>query len=261
MRLSIKTKIAFQLKKNPVLFDFFKYLSRFFDKNEIYELLIDYNKSRKNVTVLQIGAHDGITNDPVREFIVRYRKWQAFLVEPIPKYFEKLQRNYRYTSSKRVNFLRYGISNQTDSIHIYQIKEEFIHQFPQYAHQIASLNKSHLFEHFPALKNEMEKIDKVQIPVITIRKLISKYHLDNFDVLCLDTEGLEYRIMMSFPFDVKKPNLIIYETLHLSSSEKATLYENLRNKGYSNYQFYFDSISLLDKTCEKWKLKYHSHKT
>ena len=260
MKSVIKKKLAHSIKRYPILFDIIKLISRLFDKNEIFHLLQEYNRSKNEISVLQIGANDGMTNDPVREFIVRYKKWHGHLVEPIPTHFAELKKNYRYISSNRVKFLKYGVSDKKDSIPIYQIKEEFIHQFPQYAQQIASLNKSHLIAHFPSLKHDDEKIEPLEIPVITIQELIDQYHIEHFDILCLDTEGLEYRIIMSFPFETTRPSILIYETLHLTPREKNSLYDHLKNKGYENYQFHFDSISLLDNTCSKWKLKYQAYK-
>jgi len=255
----MKKKIALRLKKYPTVFDLFKSFSRIFDKSEIYLLLKDYCQTKNRISFIQVGAHDGISNDPLREFIVRYKKWHGYLLEPLPKYHSMLQNNYQNISANRLNILRCAIAEQKNSMYLYQIKEKFIDHFPQYAKQIASINRSHLINHFPFLKNEPEKIEKLKIPVITMRDFIDKYNVIPLDVLCLDAEGLEAEILNSFPFKTVKPDILIYETLHLQTREKNSLYDNLRKQGYDNYHFEFDSISSLKGVCRKWKDKYSSH--
>ena len=43
---------------------------------------------------VQIGAHDGIRDDPIRKYIVKSH-WRGLLVEPVPHIFRKLVENYR----------------------------------------------------------------------------------------------------------------------------------------------------------------------
>lgn len=61
-----------------------------------YDFLNRFSRTRRGkVNFIQIGANDGLRNDPVREFIIRDR-WQGILVEPLPAVFAMLQHNYAY---------------------------------------------------------------------------------------------------------------------------------------------------------------------
>jgi FkbM family methyltransferase len=50
--------------------------------------------SEKVRTVVQIGANDGIQNDPLRKYLTESSSRKNLLVEPIPHYVEKLQKLY-----------------------------------------------------------------------------------------------------------------------------------------------------------------------
>src|SRR3954463_14205307 len=43
---------------------------------------------------VQVGANDGVTDDPIRRYIQRYH-WRGVLIEPLAKVFQQLCFNYR----------------------------------------------------------------------------------------------------------------------------------------------------------------------
>jgi len=63
-------------------------------KDPVYNFFDDYSKRYGSaIKFLQIGANDGLRNDPIREHILR-NQWDGVLVEPIPGIFEILVNNY-----------------------------------------------------------------------------------------------------------------------------------------------------------------------
>src|SRR6185369_11776812 len=56
-------------------------------------LLAYYLTCRSGATFVQIGACDGLSEDPVHDFI-RKGVFQALLVEPIPENFARLRESY-----------------------------------------------------------------------------------------------------------------------------------------------------------------------
>src|SRR5450432_1889496 len=92
-------------KRYPPLFDATKRLYRLLGNSDpIYECLKEFSHCKARVSFLQIGSNDGITQDPLREFIVRQPKWRGCFVEPLPHLFAKLKRNYGHVGR---NNLRY----------------------------------------------------------------------------------------------------------------------------------------------------------
>src|SRR4051812_25620205 len=49
--------------------------------------------ARPNATFVQIGANDGLHDDPVRQHALAHR-WRGILVEPDPVHFARLTSNY-----------------------------------------------------------------------------------------------------------------------------------------------------------------------
>ena len=71
------------VRKMPCLFDLLKLIKRrTFSKPEpAYYFFDTFSKSHnRKVNFIQIGASDGLRNDPIREFIIR-DKWQGIFVE------------------------------------------------------------------------------------------------------------------------------------------------------------------------------------
>lgn len=50
--------------------------------------------SRPSIFFIQIGANDGISNDPLHKFITQFC-WKGILLEPLPEVFTRLTTTYR----------------------------------------------------------------------------------------------------------------------------------------------------------------------
>ena len=60
------------------------------EKNSLNEFLDEYSRSMVGkLTVIQIGANDGITHDPIHKFIKR-DAWKGVLLEPQSYVYENL---------------------------------------------------------------------------------------------------------------------------------------------------------------------------
>src|SRR5262245_11123069 len=82
------------------------------------------------VTFLQVGANDGLRNDPIREFVVRDR-WSGLLVEPLPDVFEMLQRNYRHVQGGRLVFVNAAVSDADgDALSFWTFRDDFLRTLP-----------------------------------------------------------------------------------------------------------------------------------
>jgi FkbM family methyltransferase len=56
-------------------------------------LLTQVSADRPDFFFAQIGANDGLTDDPIRQFVTKYH-WRGVLVEPQPQVFQHLLKNY-----------------------------------------------------------------------------------------------------------------------------------------------------------------------
>ena len=56
-------------------------------------LLTKVSAERSDFFFVQIGANNGLTDDPLRQFVTKYH-WHGCLVEPQPQVFQQLLKNY-----------------------------------------------------------------------------------------------------------------------------------------------------------------------
>ena len=89
------------------------------EKGSLEDFTNRFSKSLGKVTVVQIGANDGINNDPIHKFIKRDH-WQGVLLEPQKYVFEKyLEPLYRKT--KGITVLNAALDNKDGFKSIYKI--------------------------------------------------------------------------------------------------------------------------------------------
>lgn len=87
--------------------------------------------------------------------------------------------------------------------------------------------------------------NKRKIKTTTLDSLINKYNLKKIDLLMIDTEGYDFEIIKSIPFDKVKPLVIVFEHSHFSENTVKDCYEFLKNKSYTLQKTASDTIAVL----------------
>jgi FkbM family methyltransferase len=92
----IKEKIRGNLRPYPSTLGWARRIGRVFGLTSLID--IDYifdlaNRRGRDVFFLQVGANDGLMDDPIH-FLVRKYGWRGVLLEPDPQLFERLKQNY-----------------------------------------------------------------------------------------------------------------------------------------------------------------------
>ena len=241
------------IKQYPFLFDVSKRISRLIgNSNPIYECLKEFSQLRPEISFLQIGSNDGISNDPLREFIVGNSKWQGCFVEPLPHLFKRLKKNYQFLGRNNLRYENVAVSDQTGELSFYRVKSEFHKEFPSYIDQIASFERSHIISHFPDHPNINDKIEMVNVKTLSIAKIADSFRESGIGILHLDVEGHEAVILSGFPFDSYLPEIILFEVMHLTITERKKISELLSYKGYSIFEVDMDTIALKRELTMRW---------
>lgn len=209
----------------------------------------DYSKNKNgDISFIQIGASDGMTWDPIREFIVR-DKWSGILVEPHPLVFEKLKRNYDYLENSNLVFVNVAISEETvQSVDFHTFTRDFLAKFPA-AEQITYLQKSS-FDRSVIEKavppDETDAISTISVRAETLTGLLdSNWKWGPIDLLVIDAEGHEISVLASLNLDKYQPGLIYYESHHLDPAAAARLEDKLTQYGYCLTQMEGDTVARL----------------
>ena len=73
----------------------------------------------RNVFFLQVGANDGLLDDPIHYFVRSYG-WRGILLEPVPGIFKRLKENYR--TAKGLTFLNAALSQVDGRAAFYRLE-------------------------------------------------------------------------------------------------------------------------------------------
>lgn len=176
-------------------------------------------------TVIQIGANDGVSNDPIRRFILKYG-FRGVLVEPQPEVFARLQRNYSGTPG--LVFENAAIARQDGEIPLYRFRKTAA--IPAWADGLASFSRETLVNNCQGVKGEVETI---QVPTLTFATLLSKHAFQHVDLLQIDAEGFDYEIIKMIDFAAMLPNIIHFEHGLLDEQTRYDCLRYLNRNGYT----------------------------
>ena len=238
---------------NNILFiGFYKYFYNP-EKNSISGFLNQYSKrNKKDLTVIQIGANDGITHDPIHKFIKR-DLWNGLLLEPQKYVYEKyLTKLYR----KNKGIVAYNAALGEKDGFTYLYKIGFCNS--RWATGLASFDISHIKKAFESgyiekcakrnnisiPENPYDRIIKEKVEVICPETLISKFNIRKIDLLQIDVEGFDYEVIKIFNIEKLKPNLICFESSHLSEKEFNECQKHLVDKGYGTNTLGANTIAM-----------------
>ena len=183
---------------------------------KIDKLLDTLFKDKKINNVIQIGANDGVRFDILNSYIKKY-KTKSVLVEPIKKNYEKLKKNYE--DCNFISFENCAISTNNEISFLYKVNEKYIKNYDDHIPGITSFNKEHLLKH--GVKNRHIICENVSS--INMKDLIIKHQLKSLDLLYVDAEGYDGKIVIDFLNTTNIKPVIILEFIHI----KNVIFESL----------------------------------
>ena len=188
-------------------------------------------------SIIQIGANDGNRFDDLNLLIKKY-KIKSILVEPISENFEQLKKNYN--NIKNIKFENSAISVNNEISYLYKVKPEYLDRYGEHIKGISSFKKQHLIDH--GVKKF--HIEKQKINSISIKELLNKYEIKNFDLLFLDAEGYDGTIVNDFLDNSLINPYIIFEFIHIDNKIFKKLIQKLNEKNYKLFSIYENIICI-----------------
>lgn len=245
-------RISLSANENPLFMAYYRlwYQPK---KGSLSEFLSAYSLSKKgNFHVIQIGANDGITNDPIHKFIKRDR-WKGVLLEPQKTVFEKYLKKI-YLKNEGLHPICAAIGLEDGVQKLYKIG--FCDM--RWATGLASFSKEkveELFENGVVEKNcrkfgipipsEPEKrIGYEEVLVISPKTLMGKYQIQTIDLLQIDAEGFDLEVIRIFDVSTTLPKAIIFENVNHSQQELEECYQMLEGNGYRLKEFGRDTLAV-----------------
>ncbi len=183
---------------------------------------LEQHSYKRNGFFVEFGATDGVllSNTYVLEKLFG---WKGLCAEPNPKYFEKLQTNRQCVVSNSC------ISANTGEEVEFIFADEY-GGIASYATADSHANKRN------AYANEF---GKATLQTISLHDFLVKHNAPRkIDFVSIDTEGSEFDILNSFPFDQWDIKCITVE--HNYSEAREKIYKLLTSNGYERKTVQFD---------------------
>lgn len=199
------------------------------DLNLAFDDLLEFQYARsRQFTFVVVGAFDGLANDPIGRF-VRSHECQGILLEPQPLVYAQLRDNFR--DFPQFTLLNAAIDERSASRELYYVPGGNA-TLPDWTRQIASFQLDHLLKHEASAPGLSACVRTQRIETISFNDLLDRFGLRAIDVLQIDAEGMDARLLQWFPFDRLRPAVLHYEIIHLSRAEHVATRTRLRGFGY-----------------------------
>src|SRR5438128_148642 len=181
-------------------------------------LVVAYHlRGRPDFTFLQVGAFDGLANDPIHP-LVRSYGLRGLVVEPQVRVIDTLKATY--ADDPQVSLVNAAVTDANGMRDFYTTVRGPIQQ--------ASFFRSHLLKHgVPA-----DQILRLQVRCITIASLLQEHGLERCDLLQIDAEGFDYQLVRTIDFKAVKPLIIRFEHAHMTDDECNQTIELLASHGF-----------------------------
>lgn len=188
---------------------------------------------------VQIGANDGVKDDPLRRFVLKHH-WRGLLVEPQPEVFERLAQNYASEAQLCFENAAIGDVDGTAQLHVADSRDGSANLTV-----FASLKKD-------ALQRGVHEFDastrSIEVNCLSVRSLLQKHGVRSIDVLLTDVQGYDVEIVGQFLDYGLRPPIIHFEHCHASRPALEKLYDRLQKAGYRLSELEFDTLCLLPRS-------------
>jgi len=189
---------------------------------------------------VQIGAHDGVSHDPLRSLILKYHL-RGLLVEPLPDVFVRLKANY--ASEPQLVFDNVAIAKESGEVSLFRFRPDA--PVEDDLHAMATFDERRM--RALARKRKLEDhVEEVRVPSVPFRELLARHDIQQITLLQVDVEGFDYEVLkMAFAAEVF-PEMINFEYIHLSAEDRLAARRLLSENGYRLIDAYIDTFAMRD---------------
>jgi len=192
------------------------------------------------LTFVQIGSNDGLKNDPIGNFVKQF-KWKGIMVEPFEKNFNKLKANFN--NNPDLFFEQCGITEREGNLDFFYI-ENIEADEPDWYDQVGSFDKTTFIKNIEVIPSLVERMAVKKIPTKTFGQLLTEYQLNHVDLVHIDTEGYDYKILRTIDFEKYNPKVLIFEIEWMTHYELREIKKLLHKYNYKLYYYHVDCIAV-----------------
>ena len=235
-------RIKESLRNLPLVYGAAKWIYRRFRKTDptIQDRILKAIGSKPAVFFVQVGSNDGVQGDPIHDLIVSRENWSGIFIEPIDFLFQRLRKNYG--EAKRFVFENVAIGTEKGTKTFYYVSEKAKSELdlPYWHDQLGSFDRDHITR---ALGDQMSPyIVEADIECLPLQDVLDRNGVESIDLLHIDTEGFDYKVLSQVDLARYKPSVILFEHHLLSDDEFFKARKLLR--GYRLLQYGNDTMAI-----------------
>ena len=211
-----------------------------------------YTRRRSTLNVVQIGAADGYTNDPLERFLKAHDDLRALLVEPQLSLAAKSRT--RWKGDDRVKVCQVAVSKNLGTIRLFSLAEDLQADYVALGGKsgfgITSTDLWHVVskvaDRFSLSAREAEAlVEEQEVESVPLNLLCERHSIGFVDVLVTDVEGMDDEVVMQIDALEGYPSVVIFEAVHLKPEQWAQLEAFLVERGYRLYEYGQDCVGML----------------
>lgn len=178
----------------------------------------------KSFFFVEIGAHDGKHHDPLYPFVTKYNL-RGVALEPQMDVFKELQETYKNYGN--VTCINAAVGERTGQQAFFTIEGDS---------SVGTFKKEILIPYKkPIRENTVE--------VITLDDLVKRFSVKKIDFLHTDCEGYDFEILKMFDFKRFSPQIVTFESVLLSDTDRSACENLLRSLGYTFFRYERDTCA------------------
>ena len=210
----IKEKIFFN-KKSPLKYIYFfinKLISLFAYKKSYsqgsMDLILNHIfKDKKDGFYIDVGCQHPIKNN--NTYLLFKKGWTGINID-----LDNINIDLFNFFRPKDNNINSAVSNNVEKVKLF------------YYHQKSPINT---LDEKISLKQQAKIEKKIDIQTNTLENILGNYSIKSIDLLTIDVEGFELKVLKGLNFDKYKPRVIIVEFLDLEANKWEIPYNNLDN--------------------------------
>jgi FkbM family methyltransferase len=190
------------------------------------------------LTVVQVGANDGKTHDPIFEGVQKFAD-KVLLVEPLIELIPSLKENYENFKGEKI-IEAVAIATEIGTLPFYRVNSTIRNRLLKAGNDpnlYASFDKAHVRHHLINGPIKIEKdqadkyLEKLLLPTSTLKDLFAKHQIGQVDLLQIDCEGYDWKVLSTIGSAIR-PSVINLEYKHLTEVDRKALVSWLDGENY-----------------------------
>lgn len=170
--------------------------------------------------LVKIGANDGYLDDPTAQYLSRRPNVRCVFVEPVPHLLARAQQ--RWGIDPRFTYVQAAINDghPAEFHYVDAAAKQQLSDLRIDPDLIGSFDRQHILKH-PDGERLAPFIRTLRVEGMSLESLFQSTKLTRLDILHVDAEGWDWRILSQLDLNRWQPAYILFEHIHLTAEERA----------------------------------------